>query len=453
VSLALLSDDGLTAVTCFQWRGQWRGSVAVGVATAALLGGFFVDMDAGPKFRLRFTLATFQPWLETALPVGLLLALASLVAAVIADTLGALREPRGRILRMLSTSVRVAVATLYLMANLVAFTRVDDRGKAIQLVQRHTGILWHYALVSYGVASRYSACNSYGLFRRMTGVDARPEVIVEGSMDGKEWHEYTFKYKPGDVFRRPPIVAPHQPRLDWQMWFAALGSIGRNGWLATFAARLLQGSRPVLRLLGPGQPFGGEPPRFVRARLYAYHFAPTSTSLTSPESGCFVAKGIQHQDSTCMCHPTCRACGYSSDPTSASDCVSCSNTTLGLHPVYNDGTGTCTSIVHHNQTAWWTRRLQSEYLHPLALDSEELQGFLVEMGFDKVKKRTASQCQTTACRFVAWVRPKIEGPLESALLPLSIAVATGLLCLASLTSLAVSANSRHTKPTPKHKQS
>src|SRR5205807_2927415 len=62
--------------------------------------------------------------------------------------------------------------------------------------------------------------NGYGLFRVMT--TERPEIVIEGSRDGVEWSEYGFRWKPGDVHRRPAFVAPYMPRLDWQMWFAAL---------------------------------------------------------------------------------------------------------------------------------------------------------------------------------------------------------------------------------------
>jgi hypothetical protein len=65
-----------------------------------------------------------------------------------------------------------------------------------------------------------------GLFVVMT--TARPEIIIEGSDDGVHWREYTFKYKPGDVRRRPLWNVPHQPRLDWQMWFAALETASQN---------------------------------------------------------------------------------------------------------------------------------------------------------------------------------------------------------------------------------
>jgi hypothetical protein len=111
--------------------------------------------------------------------------------------------------------------------------------------------------------------NSYGLFAVMT--TTRPEIIVEGSNDGTAWTPYEFRFKPGDVKRAPPWVAPYQPRLDWQMWFAALGNVGENRWFYNFAARLMQGSPPVLGLL-ERNPFPGSPPRYIRAVIYDYRF-------------------------------------------------------------------------------------------------------------------------------------------------------------------------------------
>jgi hypothetical protein len=111
--------------------------------------------------------------------------------------------------------------------------------------------------------------NSYGLFAVMT--TTRPEIIIEGSDDGVHWLPYEFKYKPGDVRRRPRFVEPHQPRLDWQMWFAALSDYRRNPWLVNFCVRLLQGSPSVLALL-EHNPFPNVPPRFIRAVEYDYHF-------------------------------------------------------------------------------------------------------------------------------------------------------------------------------------
>ena len=111
--------------------------------------------------------------------------------------------------------------------------------------------------------------NSYGLFRVMT--TSRSEIIVEGSDDGVSWKPYEFKYKPGDVHRRPGFVEPHQPRLDWQMWFAALSRPELVPWFQAFEARLLEGSAAVLGLLGTN-PFPDRPPRYVRALLYDYRF-------------------------------------------------------------------------------------------------------------------------------------------------------------------------------------
>ena len=99
-----------------------------------------------------------------------------------------------------------------------------------------------------------------------------PEIIVEGSVDGKNWKAYTFKYKQGDVMRRPAFVAPYQPRLDWQMWFAALGDYRQNKWFILFCRRLLEGSPAVLGLL-ENNPFPEAPPHYVRAVLYDYHFS------------------------------------------------------------------------------------------------------------------------------------------------------------------------------------
>jgi len=113
--------------------------------------------------------------------------------------------------------------------------------------------------------------NSYGLFRVMTTV--RHEIVVEGSIDGHTWLAYEFKYKPGNLYKRPGFVEPHQPRLDWQMWFAALSSPEREVWFENFLVRLLQGSHDVLSLISVN-PFPDTPPRWVRAMYYDYE--PTS---------------------------------------------------------------------------------------------------------------------------------------------------------------------------------
>jgi predicted DCC family thiol-disulfide oxidoreductase YuxK len=129
-------------------------------------------------------------------------------------------------------------------------------------------------LAVYAWLAPFRTFNSYGLFAAMT--TSRPEIVIEGSNDGVAWLAYEFKYKPGDVKRRPTFVAPHQPRLDWQMWFAALGTAQQNPWLLSFCLHLLEGSRPVLALLVPN-PFPRGPPRYIRAVLYEYDFTDFAT--------------------------------------------------------------------------------------------------------------------------------------------------------------------------------
>jgi lipase maturation factor 1 len=111
--------------------------------------------------------------------------------------------------------------------------------------------------------------NSYGLFSVMT--IERPEIIVEGSDDANTWRAYEFQWKPGDVKRPPRFVAPHQPRLDWQMWFAALGYYPNHPWVRSFLIRLLEGSPEVLSLLKTN-PFPNKPPRYIRCVIYDYRF-------------------------------------------------------------------------------------------------------------------------------------------------------------------------------------
>lgn len=132
----------------------------------------------------------------------------------------------------------------------------------------------------YSVLAPFHIVNSYGLFAVMT--TERPEIIVEGSRDGKTWKAYRFKYKPDDdLMKRPSFVAPHQPRLDWQLWFAALGDVRQNPWFVNFCVRLLEGSRSVNNLLAEN-PFPQLPPKFIRARVYNYEF---TTFAERQESG------------------------------------------------------------------------------------------------------------------------------------------------------------------------
>lgn len=180
-------------------------------------------------------------------------------------------------LRWLGNGTRLYVAWL---VGVIAFVYVvSARYPALDWqpwISRHI-----QSVGSFGIA------NGYGLFRYMTLT--RPELIVEGSHDQQRWQEYHFKYKAGDLARAPRMNQPHQPRLDWQMWFEALHAervlAMRRGqpnvWFQSFLIHLLRGTPEVISLLEEN-PFDERPPRFVRVTLYQYKF---TTPAERAESG------------------------------------------------------------------------------------------------------------------------------------------------------------------------
>jgi hypothetical protein len=170
-------------------------------------------------------------------------------------TLAAPPPPASRPIRLISTVLASLV---------VAFTAVQGIPSLYRSWQPPA---WISAVGSH--ISPFNTLNNYGLFAVMT--TSRPELIIEGSNDGREWSAYELPYKPGDLSRPPPIVAPHQPRFDWQLWFAALGHPSQNRWLTSVCEHLLRGTPDVLRLFSYN-PFAEKPPRYVRVVRYDYHF-------------------------------------------------------------------------------------------------------------------------------------------------------------------------------------
>lgn len=137
--------------------------------------------------------------------------------------------------------------------------------------------------------SPYYLINPYGLFARMT--TTRNEIIIQGSNDGEVWKDYEFHWKPGDVKAPPRQVAPHQPRLDWQMWFASLSSYQNNPWFIRLLTCLLQGSHSVLALFKKN-PFPEAPPKFIRTLMYEYHFTDIKTKRATGDWWKRTLKGI-----------------------------------------------------------------------------------------------------------------------------------------------------------------
>ena len=119
--------------------------------------------------------------------------------------------------------------------------------------------------------------NTYGAFGSITR--ERFEIAIEGtadeSVESATWREYQFKGKPGDPSRRPSQIAPYHLRLDWLMWFAAMGSARDYEWFSPLILKLLEGDAATLGLL-ESNPFPDRPPRWIRARMFRYTFTTTA---------------------------------------------------------------------------------------------------------------------------------------------------------------------------------
>ena len=161
--------------------------------------------------------------------------------------------------RIATSTVAVAIACI----SLVAFVREIQvtAGTPSQIARSWAGRVLEWI-------SPLRSINGYGLFRVMT--TSRPELVLEVSDNDRDFVEYPFRWKPGAVNRRPGFVEPHMPRLDWQMWFAALDPQGARYWLESLGRRIVEGEPTVVRLLGPS-PVRGRI-RSVRLAYYQYRF-------------------------------------------------------------------------------------------------------------------------------------------------------------------------------------
>jgi hypothetical protein len=120
---------------------------------------------------------------------------------------------------------------------------------------------------------RLGLVNSYGAFGSVGRT--RDEIVFEATRDetlgpDTRWLPYEFKCKPGDPARRPCLMSPYHYRLDWLIWFAAMGPPGRSPWAIHFVWKLLEADPLTLSLLKEA-PLGSERPRYLRATLYRYH--------------------------------------------------------------------------------------------------------------------------------------------------------------------------------------
>ena len=102
------------------------------------------------------------------------------------------------------------------------------------------------------------------------------KIIIQGSNDGENWEDYICRYKPQTLSERPKQAAPHQPRLDWQLWFASLSGYQRNPWFGNLVLRLLHNTEDVKKLFR-NDPFPDSPPKLIRAEFYRYRLSDRET--------------------------------------------------------------------------------------------------------------------------------------------------------------------------------
>uniref|UniRef100_G3STW3 Lipase maturation factor n=1 Tax=Loxodonta africana TaxID=9785 RepID=G3STW3_LOXAF len=217
--------------------------------------------------RTNFTFHQFSQWLKTVTLPTMWLGGASLAWELLA-ALWRWTQVRGWLWKLWS-AVQLSVfgtATVALFTvSLVPYSYMEPGTH---------GRLWTGAHRLFGAVEHLQLANSYGLFRQMTGLGGRPEVVLEGSYDGNHWTEIEFM-KPGNM---SPALRPSctsQPRLDWQMWFA-LGPHTHSPWFTGLVLRLLQGQDPVIRLIQDDltrYPFHKQPPTYIRPQRYKYWFS------------------------------------------------------------------------------------------------------------------------------------------------------------------------------------
>ncbi|XP_065070665.1 lipase maturation factor 2-like isoform X2 [Rhopilema esculentum] len=217
---------------------------------------------------IKFTPAWFTKTLTSLLSVAIIVPFVCLIMQIISSALRCLLKDYSiklKVISLLQTIVFGSFAVWIFGITLVPLTELDlrSRNRIPKIFIRQHKFL-----------EKYKTFNSYGLFRSMTGIGGRPEVVIMGgdSLDqNTTWKEYNFIYKPGNLFFAPPYNVPHQPRLDWQMWFASLGDYMSNPWFVQLTYKLLNGEKAVLDLMSTN-PFMEKPPKYIRSVLYRYHY-------------------------------------------------------------------------------------------------------------------------------------------------------------------------------------
>ncbi|CAL8098473.1 unnamed protein product [Calicophoron daubneyi] len=240
------------------------------LSSSVYLFNFTVSSDRKIVTSIGFTKEQFSWFRYHAVMCTMYIAVALFLKEIIASIFCALSARSGwrKMAEFVGVLIVGTIAVGLLLGSLASFAAldVDANNKLPRGVRQFHSQIRHYHVAG-----------SHGLFRRMKGIGGRSEIIIEGSPtpDGP-WTEYAFRFKPGPVGRIPPVILPHEPRVDRQMWAAALSTSERQQWLMNLIYRLLQQEPDVLELLDTS--LLPKNPKFVRAELYTYHYT------TSPKS-------------------------------------------------------------------------------------------------------------------------------------------------------------------------
>ena len=293
------------------------------------------------------------------------------------------RKDAASILSRLSVLTHTFVCLVCILITAIPLFDLDPSMHSFGFVKQSTlrSIRRQSSVVSHG----------YGLFRRMTGVGkkyngtgpplsvvARPEIVFEailkdssGNWTENDWTELNFRWKPGAIDRRPRQVAPHQPRFEWRMWFAALGSIQHNAWLVSFVDKMLAGCPSVIDLLDEPEILFTTKKRIhiVRALLYEYDFTRLDSEWARSIPDAHII-GMENRDGS-----------------------------------------------------WWSRNLVREYLPALTSDNESLKQFIQHAGYSTCKEE-GERCNSVGrfCHVVYFLRRVFTGR------PLFISVMAILSC-------------------------
>jgi hypothetical protein len=119
--------------------------------------------------------------------------------------------------------------------------------------------------------------NTYHLFSHITRERIEPEFQT---LLGDEWSPHHLHYKPGALTSTAPYVAPHQPRVDFRLWFYGLAHEGKMpGYVASLLHHLCGNSTTVQTLFKTPLP---ESPEAARVVFWRYNF---TTPEERSESG------------------------------------------------------------------------------------------------------------------------------------------------------------------------